>query len=137
MTFDFKRHKNLYIFIMFQAKSSMKSNEKNYRLARCRGSEKVQHWIGNGIECLVAWALHDQFVPLLILNYFSRHCAYLKCLYAQCNGHHSMLYQGVREGLDWLNSQGCMLACITIVILTWLDTIFSTKQPVIIEYVFI
>jgi hypothetical protein len=30
MTFDFKRHKNFYIFIMFQAKSSMKSNEKNY-----------------------------------------------------------------------------------------------------------
>jgi len=79
----------------------------------CRGEEKVRQWIGNGIDRLVARALLDQLEGEPDSELFQSALRLFKVLYAQCNGHHSTLYQGVREGLDWLNSQGYMLACVT------------------------
>ena len=78
-----------------------------------RGEEKVRRWIGNGIERLVKRALLDQLDGEPEADLFQSALHLFKVLYAECNGHHSVLYPQVREGLDWLKSQGYPLACIT------------------------
>ena len=77
------------------------------------GIDAVRHWIGNGIERLVARALQDQLKNEPDSELFQSALDLFKNFYAQCNGHHSRLFQGVREGLDWLKSQGYVLACVT------------------------
>ncbi len=78
-----------------------------------RGEEKVRHWIGNGVERLVKRALLDQLEGEPEEDLFQSAFHLFKVLYAECNGHHSVLYPQVREGLDWLKSQNYPLACIT------------------------
>ena len=78
-----------------------------------RGEEKVRRWVGNGIERLVKRALLDQLEGEPDEDLFQSALHLFKILYAESNGHHSVLYPGVREGLDWLESQGYVLACIT------------------------
>ncbi|BAP57998.1 phosphoglycolate phosphatase [Thioploca ingrica] len=78
-----------------------------------RGEEKVRRWIGNGVERLVKRALLDQLEGEPEADLFQAAFHLFKVLYTECNGHHSVLYPQVREGLDWLKSQGYLLACIT------------------------
>lgn len=78
-----------------------------------RGEEKVRRWIGNGIERLVKRALLDQLDGEPEADLFQSAFHLFKVLYTECNGQHSALYPQVREGLDWLKSQGYLLACIT------------------------
>jgi phosphoglycolate phosphatase len=78
-----------------------------------RGETKVRRWVGNGIERLVKRALLDQDFGEPDEELFQSALLKFKVLYEKCNGHNSVLYLGVREGLDWLKSQNYTLACIT------------------------
>ncbi len=78
-----------------------------------RGEEKVRTWVGNGIECLVKRALLDSFHGEPEKALFQSALKLFNNLYANVNGHHSVLYPGVQNGLDWLKSQDTVLACIT------------------------
>lgn len=78
-----------------------------------RGEEKVGRWIGNGIEKLVKRALLDSQDGEPDEELFQSALHLFKVLYAKCNGSHSSLFPGVREGLDWLKLQNTILACIT------------------------
>lgn len=78
-----------------------------------RGEDAVRCWVGNGIERLVKRALLDDLHGEPDEALFERALPIFKTAYAQCNGQHSKLYPGVREGLDWLKSQNFIVACIT------------------------
>ncbi|MCK5521512.1 MAG: phosphoglycolate phosphatase [Thiomargarita sp.] len=78
-----------------------------------RGEEKVRCWVGNGIERLVKRALLNQLEGEPDENLFQSALHQFKILYAEVNGNHSLLYPGVREGLEWLKSQKYQLACVT------------------------
>jgi len=78
-----------------------------------RGEEKVRRWVGNGIERLVKRALLDSDEGEPDDKLFQSALHLFKVVYAECNGRHSTLFPGVREGLDWLKSQNAVLACIT------------------------
>lgn len=78
------------------------------------GIDAVRHWIGIGQERLVARALQDLLKNEPDSELFFQSALHLfKNFYAQCNGHQSQLFPGVRSGLDWLKSQGYVLACVT------------------------
>ena len=78
-----------------------------------RGEASVRHWVGNGVERLVKraltnsldgepdHALYDQALPLF------------RKLYAANTCKRSHLYDGVREGLDYLKQSGYRLGCVT------------------------
>jgi phosphoglycolate phosphatase len=78
-----------------------------------RGEDKVRRWIGNGVDRLVKRALLDQIDGEPDDDLFESALRLFKVLYTECNGRHSALYPGVREGLDWLKNQSYPLACIT------------------------
>ena len=78
-----------------------------------RGEPKVRRWVGNGIERLVKRALLDLDFGEPDKQLFQSALLQFKVLYEKCNGHNSVLYPGVREGLNRLKSQDYTLACIT------------------------
>ena len=78
-----------------------------------RGEKQVRPWVGNGIERLVKRSLLGQLEGEPEENLFDRAFPLFKNYYAQCNGQQSVLYPGVREGLNWLQTKNYPLACIT------------------------
>jgi len=78
-----------------------------------RGEAAVRTWIGNGIESLVKRALLGQMAGEPDEALFQRAFPLFKQAYAACNGQHSILFSGVREGLTWLKAQDFALGCIT------------------------
>jgi phosphoglycolate phosphatase len=78
-----------------------------------RGEAAVRTWIGNGIESLVKRALLGQMAGEPDEALFQRAFPLFKQAYAACNGQHSVLFSGVREGLTWLKAQDFALGCIT------------------------
>ncbi|ALG66653.1 phosphoglycolate phosphatase [Beggiatoa leptomitoformis] len=77
------------------------------------GEEKVRHWVGNGAERLVKRALTNDFHAEPDADLFAKAFPLFVTAYAQNNGEHSKLYDGVMEGLLWLQQQGFHLGCIT------------------------
>ncbi|RRQ24524.1 phosphoglycolate phosphatase [Guyparkeria sp. SCN-R1] len=78
-----------------------------------RAEEDVRNWVGNGVERLVERALTndldgtpdpaelDQALPV-----FKRH-------YAENNGQHSQVFDGVLQGLEFVKSLGLPMGCVT------------------------
>lgn len=77
------------------------------------GEAKVRNWVGNGVERLVRRALIGQLdgEPDEIL--FQQAYPLFMGLYAEHTAERSVLYPGVREGLEFLQSQGYRLGCVT------------------------
>jgi len=77
------------------------------------GEAKVREWVGNGVERLVRRALigkldgepdealYDQAYPIFME------------LYSENTSKRSCLYPGVKEGLEYLKSEGYPLGCVT------------------------
>lgn len=77
------------------------------------GEAKVRHWVGNGVPKLVERSLtgelegtpdqaeYDQAYPIFLE------------LYSHNTSVRSCLYDGVKEGLDYLKAQGYTLGCVT------------------------
>ena len=77
------------------------------------GETKVRHWVGNGVPKLVERALTGELEGRPIKEVFDIAYPIFLDLYEDNSAERSYLYDGVREGLDYLKSQGYQLGCIT------------------------
>jgi len=77
------------------------------------GEVKVRHWVGNGIPKLVERALSGELEGRPIKEVFDVAYPIFLDLYEDNNAQRSYLYDGVREGLDYLISQEYQLGCVT------------------------
>jgi len=77
------------------------------------GEAQVRNWVGNGVERLVRRALVGQLDGEPPEEDFARAYPIFVELYAVNTSVRSRLYPGVREGIDWLKSQGYRLGCVT------------------------
>ena len=77
------------------------------------GETKVRHWVGNGIPKLVERALTGELEGRPIKDVFDIAYPIFLDLYEDNTAQRSYLYDGVREGLDYLKSQGYQLGCVT------------------------
>jgi len=77
------------------------------------GEAKVRDWVGNGVERLCRRALIGQLDGEPADEDFDKAYPIFLDLYAENTSKRSRLYPGVREGLDYLKSQGYLLGCVT------------------------
>jgi len=77
------------------------------------GQARVREWIGNGIETLVRRALAAGRGREVDDESFARALPIFTDLYAHNTSHRSRIYDGVPEGLDFLETAGVALACVT------------------------
>jgi phosphoglycolate phosphatase len=77
------------------------------------GETAVRDWVGNGVERLVRRALVGQLEGEPTDADFDRAYPIFLDLYAENTSKRSVLYPGVREGLDWLQAAGYLLGCVT------------------------
>ncbi len=78
-----------------------------------RGEQAVRQWVGNGVERLVARALLGQLEGEPDAADFAQALPIFLELYGEHTSVRSAPYPGVREGLDWLRTQGLRLGCVT------------------------
>jgi len=78
-----------------------------------QGETRVRDWVGNGVERLVCRALLGQLDGEPPEADFARAYPIFLDLYAVHTARRSVLYPGVRAGLDELQAQGYRLACVT------------------------
>lgn len=77
------------------------------------GEAKVRNWVGNGVERLVRRALIGQLDGEPSDADFDKAYPIFLDLYAENTSKRSCLYPGIREGLDYLKSEGYKLGCVT------------------------
>ncbi|MCU7960361.1 MAG: phosphoglycolate phosphatase [gamma proteobacterium symbiont of Bathyaustriella thionipta] len=77
------------------------------------GEAKVRNWVGNGVERLVRRALIGQLDGEPDETDFAKAYPVFLDLYAQNTSKRSTLYPGVQEGLEYLQSAGYKLGCVT------------------------
>jgi phosphoglycolate phosphatase len=77
------------------------------------GEAAVRNWVGNGVERLVRRALIGQLDGEPPEADFDRAYPIFLDLYAENTSKRSVLYPGVREGLDWMAAAGYRLGCVT------------------------
>jgi phosphoglycolate phosphatase len=89
-------------------------DEMMKRLGRpAHGEVKVRDWVGNGVERLVRRALIGQLDgEPEEADYQQAYPIFLE-LYSHNTCQRSLLYPGIREGLDYLKQQGYRLGCVT------------------------
>jgi phosphoglycolate phosphatase len=80
---------------------------------RAYGEAAVRNWVGNGVERLVRRALIGKLDGEPEEADFQRAYPIFLELYARNTSKRSLLYPGVREGLDWLGAAGYPLGCVT------------------------
>lgn len=78
-----------------------------------RGIDSVRNWVGNGVDRLVQRALINQLDGEPDESLFQKARPIFLELYADNVSARSVLFQGVREGLDYLKSQHYKLGCVT------------------------
>jgi len=78
-----------------------------------RGEAEVRNWVGNGVERLVRRALIGQLNGEPDEADFEAAYPIFLELYAENTSKRSVLYPGVREGLDYLRAAGYSLGCVT------------------------
>ncbi|HFE48483.1 MAG TPA: phosphoglycolate phosphatase [Chromatiaceae bacterium] len=77
------------------------------------GEAEVRNWVGNGVERLVRRALTGRLDGEPDEADFQRAYPIFLDLYAENTSKRSLLYPGVREGLDYLASTGIPMGCVT------------------------
>ena len=78
-----------------------------------RGEARVRDWVGNGVERLVKRALINQLDGEPDDALFQKAYPLFIALYAENTSQRSVLYPGIREGLDYLKASGYKLGCVT------------------------
>lgn len=77
------------------------------------GEAKVRHWVGNGVPKLVERSLTGELEGTVDKSDFDKAYPIFLELYAENTSGRSSLYDGVREGLDYMKSEGYTLGCVT------------------------
>ena len=77
------------------------------------GETRVRDWVGNGVERLVRRALVGKLDGEPEDQEFEKAYPIFLDLYADNTSKRSLLYPGVREGLDYLKAAGYALGCVT------------------------
>jgi phosphoglycolate phosphatase len=77
------------------------------------GEAAVRNWVGNGVERLVRRALTGTLDGEPSEADFDRAYPIFLDLYAENTSKRSVLYPGVRDGLDYLLTNGYPLGCVT------------------------
>ena len=77
------------------------------------GDAKVREWVGNGVERLVKRALIGALKGEPDEADFQRAYPVFLDLYAENTSKRSILYPGVREGVDMMKAAGYQLGCVT------------------------
>ena len=77
------------------------------------GEERVRNWVGNGIPKLIERALIDKLDKESISKVYEVAYPIFSKLYSDNSAIRSRLYDGVKEGLDYLKSKGYLLGCVT------------------------
>jgi len=77
------------------------------------GEAAVRNWVGNGVERLVRRALTGTLDGEPSDADFDRAYPIFLALYAENTSKRSVLYPGVRDGLDYLLTNGYPLGCVT------------------------
>lgn len=77
------------------------------------GLDKVRTWVGNGVERLVMRALTDTLWDDPSEAAFAEALQIFMALYADNTSARSCLYDGVVEGLGYLQSSGFKVGCVT------------------------
>ena len=77
------------------------------------GEERVRNWVGNGIPKLIESALIDKLDKESISKVYEVAYPIFLKLYSDNSAIRSRLYDGVKEGLDYLKSKGYLLGCVT------------------------
>jgi phosphoglycolate phosphatase len=77
------------------------------------GEAQVRHWVGNGVPKLVERSLTGELegTPDQV-EYDQAYPIFLE-LYSHNTSVRSCLYDGVKEGLDYMKAQGYTLGCVT------------------------
>ncbi|MCL7745182.1 phosphoglycolate phosphatase [Guyparkeria hydrothermalis] len=78
-----------------------------------RTDADVRTWVGNGIERLVERALTNDLDGKPDPADFDKALPVFKRAYAESNGKHSKLFDGVTQGLDFVRSLGLSMGCVT------------------------
>ena len=78
-----------------------------------RGESSVRHWVGNGVPRLVERALTNDLDGMPDKALYDKAYPLYLDLYADNTSKRSMLYDGVKEGLEYLQSAGYRLGCVT------------------------
>jgi len=78
-----------------------------------RSEESVRLWVGNGVQRLVERALADDMDAMPEPALLEKAYPIFLDLYAQNTSRRSVLYPGVREGLDAFRAAGYALGCVT------------------------
>lgn len=77
------------------------------------GEKRVRDWVGNGVERLVRRALIGKLDGEPADDEFEKAYPIFLDLYADNTSKRSLIYPGVREGLDYLKAAGYALGCVT------------------------
>lgn len=77
------------------------------------GEERVRNWVGNGIPKLIERALIDKLDKESNSKVYEVAYPIFLKLYSDNSAIRSRLYDGVKEGLDYLKSKGYLLGCVT------------------------
>lgn len=77
------------------------------------GEAKVRHWVGNGVPKLVERSLTGELEGKVNQVDFDKAYPVFLDLYAANTSGRSCLYDGVKEGLGHLKSQGYTVGCVT------------------------
>jgi phosphoglycolate phosphatase len=78
-----------------------------------RGEPAVRKWVGNGVERLVQRALINAVDGEADEAEFQRALPVFMRLYRENTSGRSLLYPGVREGLEYLKRSGVRMGCVT------------------------
>ncbi|MDX1824394.1 MAG: phosphoglycolate phosphatase [Thiohalomonadales bacterium] len=77
------------------------------------GEAKVRNWVGNGVERLVRRALIGQLDGEPDEALYEKAYPIFLELYRDNTSKRSCLYPGIKEGLDYLKSEGYKMGCVT------------------------
>lgn len=78
-----------------------------------RGIEAARLWVGNGIDRLVKRGLSNHMTDEPDPQLFARAIELFRKNYAENTSRFSLVYDGVFEGLDYLQGAGIHCACVT------------------------
>jgi len=77
------------------------------------GEQRVRHWVGNGVERLVKRALINQLDGEPDEALFAKALPVFEALYRENTSERSCLYPGVQQALDFLQTTGVRIGCVT------------------------